>query len=72
MTLDLLAGMKPFTEFAISKGVKRFVLLTSSTIPLGGHGHGKVHEYLVERGVDYGVLRPTWFMGKYTGQAHVE
>lgn len=66
VAFDLLAAMKPFTEYAISKGVKRFVLLTSSTIEAGGHAHGKVHEYLVERGVDYGVLRPTWFMGRCT------
>ncbi len=68
VAFDLLAAMKPFTEYAINKGVKRFVLLTSSTTPKGGHAHGKVHEYLAERGVDYGVLRPTWFMGKYTAQ----
>jgi len=67
VAFDLLAAMKPFTEYAINKGVKRFVLLTSSTTPSGGPAHGKVHEYLVERGVDYAVLRPTWFMGKYTG-----
>jgi festuclavine dehydrogenase len=69
VAFDLLAVMKPFTEYAINKGVKRFVLLTSSTTPKGGHAHGKVHEYLAERGVDYGVLRPTWFMGKYTGKS---
>ena len=62
---DYLAAMKPFTDFAISKGVKRFVLLTSSAIEAGEPAHGKVHEYLVQKGVDYGVLRPTWFMGLY-------
>lgn len=60
---DLLAAMKPFTDFAISKGIQRFILLTSSAIEMGGPAHGKVHEYLVQKSVDYGVLRPTWFMG---------
>ena len=62
---DHLAAMKPITDFAISKGVKRFVLLTSSAVEVGGPAYGKVHEYLVQKGVDYGVLRPTWFMGMY-------
>ena len=63
MASDMLSATKPFTDYAIGKGVKRFVLLSSSAIELGGPAHGKVHEYLVEKKVDYGVLRPTWFMG---------
>ena len=62
--LDLLAAMKPFTEYAIAKGVRRYVLLTSCRTTLGGPHHGKVYEYLAGRGVDYAILKPTWFMGK--------
>ena len=61
---DLVAAMKPFTEYAIAQGVGRFVLLTSSTTELGGPHHGKVYEYLAGRGFNYAVLKPTWFMGK--------
>jgi len=54
---------KSFIDFAISKGVKRFVLISISVVEKGGDGNGKVHEYLAESGADYVVLRPTWFIG---------
>jgi len=54
---------KSFIDFAVSKGVKRFVLLSASLLGEGDDGTGKVHGYLVESGVDYVVLRPTWFIG---------
>jgi len=57
---------KSFIDFAISKGVKRFVLISISTVEKGGDGNGKVHEYLVESGADYIVLRPTWFIGAHS------
>ena len=57
--------VKPFIDLAISKGVKRFVLLTATQIEIGSATlTGKVHEYLVNSKVDYAVLRPTWFMRK--------
>ncbi|KAG5640829.1 hypothetical protein DXG03_006890 [Asterophora parasitica] len=59
--LDKLPQTKDFVELAIAKGVKRFVLLSAAGTPRGGLLNGKVHEYLAERGVDYAVLRPTWF-----------
>ncbi|KAJ3509042.1 hypothetical protein NLJ89_g5429 [Agrocybe chaxingu] len=60
LILDVLPVVKPFIELAISKGVKR-----------GGVYVGKVHEYLVERGVDYTVLRPTWFI-ENLGEFHAQ
>ena len=54
---------KSFIDFAISKGVKRFVLLSASGLEKGGNGSGKAHDYLAESGADYIVLRPTWFIG---------
>lgn len=60
---DVFAPMKPFIDLAVQKGVKRFVLLSASSIEPGGQATGKVHEYLVKLGVDYFVIRPTWFMG---------
>ena len=58
-----LSAVKPFIDLAISKGVKRFVLLTASQAEIGSPVlMGKVHEYLLNIKVDYTVLRPTWFM----------
>ncbi|KAG6885050.1 hypothetical protein C0992_005499 [Termitomyces sp. T32_za158] len=59
---DLLGMVKPFIELAISKGVRRFVLLSSTRQERGGSHTGKVHEYIEDRGVEWGVIRPTWFM----------
>jgi len=62
---SMLAPMKPFFDLAISKGVKRFVFLSASILEAGGPGMGEVHEYLVGLGVDYCVLRPTWFIENF-------
>ncbi|KAF9041404.1 hypothetical protein BJ165DRAFT_1350106 [Panaeolus papilionaceus] len=51
----------PFIDFAIGKGIKRFVLLSASGLKRGGPMMGQIHEYLVQKGVEYTVLRPTWF-----------
>ncbi|KAM7219477.1 hypothetical protein V8F06_005211 [Rhypophila decipiens] len=53
--------MKAFIDYAISQGVKRFVMMAGTTITLGGPGRGKVWQYLVEKGVEYAICRPTWF-----------
>ena len=58
-----LSTVKSFIDVAISKGVKRFVLLTGSRIEIGSPVlMGKVHEYLFNIKVGYTVLRPTWFI----------
>jgi festuclavine dehydrogenase len=41
--------------------VKRFVLLSASQEGPDGALLGAVHKYLIDIGVDYAVLRPTWF-----------
>jgi uncharacterized protein YbjT (DUF2867 family) len=57
--------VRSFIDLAISKGAKRFVLLTGSQVEIGDPPlMGKVHEYLVNIKVDYTVLRPTWFIRK--------
>lgn len=58
-----LLAVQPFLDLAVKKGVKRFVLLSGSAAEKGGPAMGKVHEYLHELGLDYCVLRPSWFMG---------
>ncbi|CAA7268339.1 unnamed protein product [Cyclocybe aegerita] len=65
LIMDVLPVMKPFIELAIVKGAKRFVLLCGTGIGKGDPFVGKVYEYLAQRGVDYDVLRPTWFMENF-------
>jgi len=60
--IDTIPHYKPFIDLAISKGVKRFVLLTSTQPKPGDPGQGVVHQYLLDTGVNYAVLRPTWFI----------
>jgi len=64
--LDTLPHVKPFIDLAVTKGVKRFVILSGSPVAKGGPIAGKVHEYLEKIGVDYAVLRPTWFMENFS------
>ena len=61
--MDVSSTMKPFIELAITKGVKRFVMLTATTTPTGPSGMEGMHKYLADRGVEYCILRPTWFIG---------
>lgn len=61
-TLDIFSPMKKFIDLAVSKGVKRLVLLSSSIIDENSPILGPVHKYLAHLGVDYCVLRPSWFM----------
>jgi len=63
--MDILSIMKPFVELAITNGVKRFVLLTATTTPIGPSGMGEMHKYLGNRGVEYCILRPTWFIENF-------
>lgn len=61
---DPVPSMTAFIDVAVKKyGVKRFVLLGGSTSEQDGLHVGKVWQHLVDLGVGYCVLRPTWFMG---------
>ncbi|KAK3368607.1 nucleoside-diphosphate-sugar epimerase family protein [Podospora didyma] len=51
-----------FIDFAVTKGAKRFVLMAGTTAQKGREGPGKVWEHMVEKGVEWAVCRPTWFM----------
>ena len=61
--LDPMPAMRPFIDLAVKKGVRRFVLLSSSRVEKGGEGAGRVHAYLDELRVEYLVLKPTMFIG---------
>ncbi|KAL8713532.1 MAG: hypothetical protein Q9220_002394 [cf. Caloplaca sp. 1 TL-2023] len=70
--MDPLSVVKPFVEMAKRRGAKRFVLLTASSIGKGGPLGGKVHEWLAdEAGVEWCVVRPTWFMENTTESVHM-
>ena len=55
--------MITFLDFAISKGTKRFVLCAGTTSERGTDGMGRVWDAFVQRGIEFCVLRPSWFMG---------
>jgi len=55
--------MKAFTELALTKGVRRFVFLSGSIVNDDYPSLKQFHQYLANLGVDYAILRPTWFMG---------
>ncbi|EPE32915.1 NAD(P)-binding Rossmann-fold containing protein [Glarea lozoyensis ATCC 20868] len=64
---ELAPPMIKFVEFARAREVKRFVLLSASTIEKGGPAMGQVHAHLdTIKGIVYAVLRPTWFMDNFS------
>lgn len=67
---DPVDVMEPFVERAISQGVRRFVLLSSSLIEEGGPAMGAVHALLHRRAPEWAVLRPSWFMENFSIGQH--
>lgn len=61
-----LPVMIPFMELAIQSGVKRFVLLSASSLEAGGPMMGAVHTWLRDHSAEWVVLRPTWFMQNFS------
>lgn len=55
-----------FIDFAIAKGVCRFVLCAGTTATRKADGMGRVWDAFIEREVEYCVLRPSWFMGMFS------
>ncbi|KAF9041431.1 hypothetical protein BJ165DRAFT_1349880 [Panaeolus papilionaceus] len=63
---ETLAIVKPFLDLAVSKDVKKFVLLaTAVTLPGGNAFSGDILQYFIDSTLDYTVLRPTWFMQNF-------
>lgn len=70
--MDCLPPMKTFINLAVEKGVKRFVLLSASLLDVGdGPMMGQVSKSISSLGVEWAVLRPTWFMGTFSSFAHL-
>ena len=62
--------MVPFIERALSRGVRNFVLLSSSAVEEGPQGLGAVHSALRTRAPGWTVLRPSWFMQNFFEPRH--
>jgi festuclavine dehydrogenase len=56
-------SMIKFVDMARQRGVPRFVLCAGTSASIGKDGMGRVWEHFINCGVDYCVLRPSWFMG---------
>ncbi|KAI0146971.1 NAD(P)-binding protein [Xylariaceae sp. FL1272] len=54
--------MNKFIDVAKEHGVSRVVLCAGTTAAIGKDGMGRVWEHLIKSGIDYAVLRPSWFM----------
>ncbi|KAJ5673956.1 hypothetical protein N7462_009395 [Penicillium macrosclerotiorum] len=60
-------SMKAWIDYAIQNhGLRRFVLVAGTTASPGSPGVGGVWQHFLDTGVDYCVLRPTWFMENLT------
>ena len=68
--LDPVPAMSSFITMALEKGVRRFVLLSSSAIPIDGPAMGQVHRILADQAPEWAVLQPSWFMQNFTEGHH--
>ena len=59
-------AVQTFIDYAFkTHQVKRFVFLAGATIKLGDPYYGQIWQHFLDLGVDYCILRPTWFIGIY-------
>lgn len=61
----------PVLDKALQAGVKRFVLLSASSLEAGGPMMGQIHAYLRDAVPEWTILRPTWFMQNFSAQQHL-
>ncbi|KAK0630881.1 nucleoside-diphosphate-sugar epimerase family protein [Bombardia bombarda] len=64
--------MNAFIDYAIEHGAKRFVLMAGTTATPGGLGPGQVWQHLIEKGVEYAICKPTWFMKNFVDGVHLK
>ncbi len=69
-TSDHGAIVPPVLDIARSCGVRRFVLLSASSLKAGGPMMGQIHAYLTDKVPEWTVLRPTWFLQNFSHQQH--
>lgn len=63
---DPYSLMIDFLRSAMLKGVRRFLLLSMSSLPAGRPAHGQVHQWLKDNSEDWTVLRPAAFMQNFS------
>lgn len=68
---DPLDAMRAGLDHALREGVRRFVLLSASSLDEDGPMMGRVHRHLHDRAPEWVVLRPTWFMQNLSEQQHL-
>lgn len=68
---DPFMAMLPFLERARDGGVRRFVLLSASSLEEGGPLMGRVHAWLKAEVPEWTVLRPSWFMQNFSELQHL-
>lgn len=68
---DPLHAMVPFLHAALEAGVRRYVLLSASSLAEGEPMMGQVHAFLRGTAPEWVVLRPTWFMQSFSEQQHL-
>ena len=71
LVVDPLPMMSVFIYQALTAGVRRFVLLSASSLPEGGPAMGRVHRFLREVAPEWAVLQPTWFMENFSSGHHL-
>lgn len=69
---DPLPPMSGFISRALQSGIRRFVLLSSSAIPIDGPVQGGVHRFLADNAPEWTVMRPSWFFENFTEMHHAE
>lgn len=69
-TSDHGTVVPPILDSALSSGVRRFVLLSASSLEADGPMMGQVHAYLAANAPEWTVLRPTWFLQNFSQKQH--
>lgn len=70
-TSDHRKVVLPVLDIARSYGVRRFVLLSASSLEKGGPMMGQIHSYLKDNASEWTVLRPTWFLQNFSQKHHL-
>lgn len=70
-TSDHGSVVLPVLDIARSCGVRRFVLLSASSLEAGGPMMGQIHSYLKDNAPEWTVLRPTWFLQNFSQKHHL-
>ena len=68
---DPFTAMRMGIDRALALDVRRFVLLSASSLEEGGPMMGEVHAYLRRHAPEWVVLQPTWFMQNLSEQQHM-